>query len=108
VTLQKTASFFLDFRVQPQGQGWQGRERSECLAHDFLVRYDDMQHRSEPHSRMEDWLVGTKLNKKEVIEQVHEYFGPRTERESPFTALPRTSDKQGILKPNIPSRLSGN
>jgi hypothetical protein len=33
-----------------------------------------------------DWintLVGTKLNKKEVIEQVHEYFGPRTERESP-------------------------
>jgi hypothetical protein len=33
-----------------------------------------------------DWintLVGATLNKKEVIEQVEEYFGRRTERESP-------------------------
>jgi len=32
-----------------------------------------------------DWintLVGATLNKKEVIEQVEEYFGRRTERES--------------------------
>jgi hypothetical protein len=28
-------------------------------------------------------LVDTTLNKKEVIEQVEEYFGRRTERESP-------------------------
>ena len=32
------------------------REANDWLLH-FLVRYNGMQHRSEPHSRLEDWLA---------------------------------------------------
>jgi hypothetical protein len=32
-------------------------EEANAWLMNFLVRYNAMEHRSEPHSRMEDWLA---------------------------------------------------